>query len=128
MGIEDVQSGNREILASINDLYQGPHTARCFFNPKGIDFGIRSIYKSASVAILVIDEVGHLELSGEGFAGIHELCKVSTTNDCILVIRKRLLPAFLPRLPVTPLIFETTISNRDQLPREIGLILLKKLG
>ena len=106
--IEDIQSGNREILASTDNVYQGPRTARYFFNPRGIDFGIQSIYGGASTAVLIIDEIGPLELRGEGFAGIPEICKASKANSFILVIRKGLLPAFLPQLPATPLVFETT--------------------
>ena len=121
--IEDIQSGQKETLASINDVYHGPHTTKYSFNPDGIDFGIQVIDKGTSAAILVVDEIGHLELRGEGFAKILELIKAGKVKDCILVIRRELLPAFLRQLPTTPLVFETTISNRNQLPQEIGSVL-----
>ena len=108
-------------------MYHGPRTAKYSFNPDGIDFGIRSIEKSTSSAILIIDEIGHLELRGEGFAKVPELIKARKVKDCILVIRKELLPAFLSQLDAAPLIFETTMNNRNQLPQEIGSILLKQL-
>lgn len=60
--IEDIQSGENETPASINDVYQGPRTAKYFFKPEGIDFGIRAIDKGISAAILIVDEIGHLEL------------------------------------------------------------------
>jgi len=41
--IEDIQSGERKTLASIDDVYHGPRTAKYFFNSKGIDFGIQAI-------------------------------------------------------------------------------------
>ncbi len=125
--IEDIQSGEKEILASINDVYHGPYTDKYSFNPKGIDFGIQAIDKGTSTAVLIVDEIGHLELRAEGFANVLELTKASKVKNCILVIRRELLPAFLPQLPPTPLIFETTVNNRDQLPQEIGSVLLKKL-
>jgi len=75
----------------------------------------------------VVDEIGHLEIRGGGFAKVLELIKAGKVKDCVLVIRRELLPAFLPQLPTTPLIFETTINNRNQLPQEIGSVLLKKL-
>ncbi len=40
--IEDIQSGESETLASVNDMYQGLRTSKHFFKPKGIDFGIRA--------------------------------------------------------------------------------------
>jgi len=125
--IEDVQSGERETLASIKNVYHGPRTTRYFFNPRGIYFGIQAIDKGISSAILLIDEIGQLELRGEGFAEVPELIKAGKIKECVLVIRKELLPAFLPQLPTTPLVFETTIDNRNQLPQEIGSVLLKKL-
>ena len=125
--IEDVQTGEKETLASINNVYHGPRTAKYFFNPQGIDFGTRAIDRGISSTILLVDEIGHLELRGEGFTKVPELIKAGKVKDCVLVIRKELLPALLPQLPATPLVFETTINNRNQLPQEIGSVLLEKL-
>jgi len=125
--IEDIQSGERETLAGTNNVYHGSRTAKYFFNPKGIELGIRAIDRGISSDILFADEIGHLELRGEGFANVPEVIRASKSKECILVVRKELLPAFLPWLHATPLVFETTISNRNQLPQDIGLMLLKKL-
>ncbi|MFC1989754.1 nucleoside-triphosphatase [Chloroflexota bacterium] len=125
--IEDIQSGEKETLASINDVYHGPRTAKYFFKPEGIDIGIRAIDKGISATILIVDEIGHLELRGEGFVKISELIKAGKVKNCLLVIRKELLPAFLPRLPTKPLVFETTINNRNQLPQKIGSVLFGNL-
>ena len=126
--VEDIQSGERETLASINNVYHGPRTAKYSFNPKGIVFGIQAIDKGTSAALLVVDEMGHLELRGEGFAKVPELIRAGKVKNCILVMRSKLLSTFLPQLPTTPLVFETTINSRHQLPQEIGSRLLKKLG
>ena len=125
--IEDVQSGEKEILAGISDVYRGPRTPRYYFSPRGIDFGIQAIDKGTSTAILVVDEIGQLELRGEGFVKILKLIKAGMVKECILVIRRELLPAFLPKLPATPSVFEVTVTNRNQLPQEIGTMLLDKL-
>ena len=125
--IEDVQTGERETLASINNVYHGPRTAKYFFNPRGIDFGIQAIAMGTSSTILLVDEIGHLELRGEGFAKVTKLIKTGKVKDCVLVIRKELLPDLLPQLPTKPLVFETTINNRNQLPQEIGSVLLEQL-
>ena len=124
--IEDIQSGEKETLAGINNVYHGPHIGKYSFNPDGIDFGIKAVGKGTSTAVLIVDEIGHLELRAEGFAEILELIKAGKIKDCILVIRRELLPAFLLQLPATPLIFEATINSRNQLPQEIGSILLEK--
>jgi len=126
--IEDIQSGEKETLASINNGYHAPHTAKYVFNPKGIDFGIQAIDKGTSAAILVVDEIGHLELKGEGFVKILELLRTGKVKNCVLVIRKELLSAFLPQLNTESSVFETTLDNRDQLPQEIGKLLAEKLA
>jgi len=123
--IEDIQTGDRETLASSRKVYDGPRTARYSFNPKGIDFGIQAIDRGTAAELLVIDEIGPLELRQEGFSNVPELIKADRAEHCVLVIRKELLDAFLPRLPATPSVFETTIDNRNQLPQEIGSVLLR---
>lgn len=125
--IEDIQTGEKETLASTKRIYAGPHTPRYSFSPKGIDFGIRAIDKGASTELLVVDELGHLELRGEGLFKALELIRADKVKNCILVIRKGLLPAFIPRLPATPLVFEVNRNNRHQLPQEISSVVLERL-
>lgn len=121
--IKDVQTGEIRMLASTSNRYQGPRTAKYFFNPEGIDFGIEAIDRGATSDILMVDELGHLEMNGEGFTKVIEKIVDGQVKTCILVIRKELLSTFLPKLGATTSVFETTIGNRDQLPREIGLAL-----
>jgi nucleoside-triphosphatase len=121
--IVDVQTGERKVLASINNIYQGPHTDRYFFNPDAIEFGNRAIDGAISSDILLVDEVGHLELRGEGFVEALEIIRAGKAKNSILVIRQELLPAFSPRLGSKVSIIETTIKNRDRLPQKIGKLL-----
>ena len=125
--IENIRSGEKKSLASIDNVYNGPHTAKYSFNPDGISFGIQAIEEGASADILLIDEVGHLELGGEGFVDALELVNTGRIKGCILVIRRELLPAFTPRLRTVELVFEVTENNRDRLPQEICSVLLKKI-
>lgn len=115
----DIQSGEIEILASVEDIYEGPRVGRYFFNPNGIRFGIRAIEKGGFSDLLLVDEVGHLELEGKGFVEALELIKSGAVKNSILVIRKELLSAFLAQLGTQLSVFETTINNRDELPQKI---------
>ena len=121
--IEDIQSGEKEVLASIKNVYLGPRTPKYFFNPKAIEFGIRAIDRGSSSDILFGDEIGYLELRGGGFIEILELIKAEKVKDSILVIRKELHSAFSARLGSRPLILETTSNNRNELPEKICLLL-----
>ena len=125
--IEDIQTGEIETLASISNIYQGPRTAKYFFNPEGINFGLKAIDGSIDSDILLVDELGHIELTGDGFARVIEQIVDGKVKNCILVIRKELLSAYLPKLGVEVAVFETTIKNRNQLPREINLILTRAI-
>ena len=121
--IVDVQTGERKVLASINNIYQGPHIGKYFFNPDAIEFGTRAIDRGISSDILCVDEVGYLELKGEGFIKILELIRAGKVKNSILVVRKELLPAFSARLGSNLLIVETNIYNRNQLPQKICALL-----
>lgn len=121
--VVDVQTGERKALASIKKIYQGPHIGKYFFNPDAIEFGIKAIDRGISSDILFVDEIGYLELKGEGFVKILELVRVGKVKSSILVIRKELLPAFSAQLGSNWLIFETNIYNRNQLPQKICTLL-----
>jgi nucleoside-triphosphatase THEP1 len=116
--IEDIKSGQTETLASTSHDYSGPRTARYCFNPRGIEFGIKAIGEGASASTLIVDEIGYLELDGKGFVRALELANI--INHCVLVIRSELLPRFLVHFSTKPLIFETTLANRNRLPEEIA--------
>ena len=119
LAILDIQTGEMATLASTDNIFDGPRTPKYSFDTEGIHFGIRAIDKGIDSDVLIVDEVGYLELGGKGFARILELIRAGKVRNSILVIRKELLSAFLAQLGDKPSIFETTISTRNQLPREI---------
>ncbi len=125
--ILDIQTGERKTLASIDNVYHGPRTGKYFFNVEAIEFGIRAVDRGALSDILFVDEIGYLELGGEGFVNSLELIKAGKVKNSILVIRKQLLPAFLGQLGDKPSVFETTISTRNQLPQKICSSLISNL-
>lgn len=126
--IKDVQTGEQEVLASINNVYQGPRTGKYFFNPAGIEFGVRAIDQGVSSDIVFVDEIGYLELTGSGFVQALKLIGTEKVKSSLLVIRKELLAAFSSRLGSKPSIFETTSENRDELPQKIGAVLSRNLS
>ena len=117
--IIDIQSGERETLASVHNVYRGPRAGKYCFNPDGIGFGISAIEKGRSSDILLVDEIGHLESRGEGFANVLALIGAGEVKSSIVVIRKELLSAFLPQLGAGPYVFETTPNTRDELPQKV---------
>jgi len=126
--IKDIQTGAINNFASTKNTYSGPHTEKYYFNPEGIEFGIQAIKKGASADLLVVDEIGQIELNGYGFARILDWLGNQKIRNCIIVIRNTLLPYFLPRFGKEALVFETTIDNRNQLPTEISQMLISTIS
>ena len=119
----DVQTDERQALASLDNIYDGPRTAKYFFNPGAIEFGIRAIERGAGSDILFVDEIGHLESGGGGFIRALDLIGTGRVKNSILVIRQGLLSVFSPRLDSKSLILETTRKNRNELPEKICSLL-----
>ena len=125
--ILDIKTGKKKILASIDAIYNGPRTPKYFFNTEAINFGIKAMDKGADSDVLVVDEIGYLELGGEGFVKRLELIKEGKVRNSILVIRKELLSTFLAQLGDKPSIFESNVDTSDQLPQHICSSLIGSL-
>ena len=121
--IVDIQTGEREVLASLDNIYRGPRVGKYFFNPGGIEFGLRAIESGVSADVLCVDEIGYLELEGKGFVKIMELIGEGKVKNSILVIRRELLAAFSTRLGSGWSITEADIENRNELPAKICALL-----
>ena len=67
-------------------MYHGPRTAKYFFNPQGIDFGTRAIDRGISSTILLVEEIGHLELRGEGFTEVKNSCHSGECGACTVLV------------------------------------------
>jgi iron complex transport system ATP-binding protein len=121
--LQNVRTGETRILASTKDIYPGPRTSKYCFNPEAFDFGNEAIDGSISSDITIVDELGYLELQGQGFSRVIEQVTAGTFKHCILVIRSDLLSSYLSRLGVETTVFETAFDNRDRLPEKICLAL-----
>lgn len=125
--VVDIKSGEQKRLASISDVPGGPHIGKYFFDPAGIDFGVRAIERGVSGDILCVDEVGPLELGGGGFVNAVRLIREARVSHSILVVRKELLAPFISQLGRQLMVFETTGHNRDELPFKVCALLPGKL-
>ncbi len=116
---EDVQTGARELLASLTPGPNGPSTERYFFSAAGIDFSNHAIAQAQDSDILFVDELGWLELRNEGFSTAVDIISAGRAKNAVLVIRRELLDKFLPRLGGSPAVFHVTAGNRTRLPDQI---------
>jgi len=117
--LEDVESGATAHLAGVKEEYSGPHAGKYCFNPEAIDFGNGIIERAARRDVLIVDELGLLELAGQGFTSALDLVSAGRFNNAVVVIRSELLSEYLPMLGVSPLVFTTTRKNRERLATDI---------
>jgi len=121
--IEDLTAGSESLLARRGRGLDGPCTAGHSFSLAGIEHGNRAIESATSASVVVVDELGQLELSGRGFARVLELMSENPQRRWVLVIRSRLLQSFIPHLPASVRTFEATTSTREALPQQIVSLL-----
>jgi len=117
--IEDAGSGDYTIFASLKPEYSGLSTGKFYFNPAGFDFGFKVLKEGLTRDLVFIDELGRLEVKGEGFAGVFSLLAENEFNRAVVIIRKELLTELVPRFHLQPTIFEVTLENRDRAAEEI---------
>lgn len=83
--VRDLVSGEERPLCSLHP--PGIRFRRFYFSPEGIEFARRAILRALFAEVAVVDEIGPLELSGEGFA------------PAVLALRERGAPLILTVRP-----------------------------
>ena len=121
--IEDVDTGETEIMASRHPVYSGPRVGHYYFNRSALIFGLSAIKKGLGKDIVFIDELGHLEVRGEGFAETFEYLMKYTFNQAVVVIREELLGTLIPKFEIYPHIVRITLYNRDDVSKDIFSLL-----
>jgi nucleoside-triphosphatase len=107
-------------LAGERLVAQGPRLGGLQFTPEGIYAGIKAIGRGASADLLIVDEIGALELNVQGFFPILHMLR--RAKHVLLVIR----PEFVPRVSVMLSLKDdhemvlATLENRDEVVRDLS--------
>ena len=90
--IEDIMTGTRELLCDTNPSVDGIPFRHFFFKPSGFIFGKCAINNAlaAQADIMIIDEVGPLEMEGKGWAESIEKILNSGCPVAIFIVRRAL--------------------------------------
>jgi nucleoside-triphosphatase len=92
--VVDILDGNERPLCDVSPSHGDLAFGHFFFKASGISFGRKAIRKSLeqNINILIIDEVGGLELSGKGWAiELDHIFEYKRNFLMLLVVRKSLL-------------------------------------
>jgi len=110
--VSDIASGEQRLLAEQRCRPDRPNAGRYYFDPSAVAFGVAAIERGNAAELLLVDELGYLEIHGGGFASVISLIS-ARDKPSLVVIRKALLPAFIPGFfPVSPVV-TVTLENRD---------------
>jgi nucleoside-triphosphatase THEP1 len=123
--VEDLQSGSRCPLAEREDSTDGPSTGRWHFHAAGLDLGAQALAWAAPCELLIVDELGPLELErGEGWAVAMGTLAAGCYRLALVVVRPRLLPEFRRQLGLEPAILLARAEECEALAARI----LSELG
>lgn len=125
LDVEEIRTGQRRPLAEGIGPTDGPATECWRFHPDGLAWGTEILCLATPCDLLVIDELGPLELvRNQGWTIGFDLLRASRYRLALVVVRTALLSRFRGRLGgVEPLILAVTVTNRDALPGEIVALL-----
>ncbi len=117
--VEDIASGVQVVLATMSGPDQSKVVGRYFMRQQGIEFGKSAIVSAGNSDILIIDELGSLELKGDGFAQAIDLVNEGGVRNAVMVIRSKYLSRFLRLLKGDTTIFEVTVANREKIAENV---------
>lgn len=119
--VEEIRTGARSALAEYVLPGQGTATLCWKFHADALAWGTDILRGAIPCDVLVIDELGPLELiRNEGWTIAFEILQTKRFRDALVVIRPRLLDNFRMRLNSSGRVLTVTPSDRDELLAEIG--------
>jgi iron complex transport system ATP-binding protein len=88
--VENIANGETRPLATVESGSSITQQGRYKFFDDGLYFGIKALLDAAEAHVVIVDEVGPLELREEGFAGAIRTLLYCATGCLIIVVRKTL--------------------------------------
>ncbi len=86
----NISNGKSIILCSIYPEPGWEKTGKYFFNPDGLEFGRKVLNMISADSIVIIDEIGPLEMKGGGWAASVQRILDTFDNTMIWVVRRNL--------------------------------------
>jgi nucleoside-triphosphatase len=100
--VRDLQTGEEAPLARRTTRESGQHGTGFKFDEAGLDLARRALASVPEGAVLVVDELGPVELRGQGhMPALRQALASRPPRVLILVVRRHLVPALLAALSAT---------------------------
>jgi len=111
--VVDVRTGDRRALTATGP--GGVPVGRYIFDPDTLAWGAEILAHSTPCDLLVVDELGPLEMEGDGWAVGMDILQAGRFHLGLVVVRPELVTRVLERFP-DAWTLEVTPENRDGLP------------
>jgi nucleoside-triphosphatase THEP1 len=124
MDVEDVRTGQHCALAERAANGEGTANLAWKFNPAGVEWGARILCDATPCDVLVVDELGPLELvHAQGWVIALDILCAGEYRDALVVVRPGLVESFQARLKLNSQVLTLTALNREELFDQIVYVL-----
>jgi nucleoside-triphosphatase THEP1 len=114
----DLLTGEEAPLAGLAERPSSIRLGKYYFEPSGLAFGMDAIHRGLGLDLLVVDELGYLEMRGEGFSDAIPQIDARRGHS-IVIIRDWLVEELRPRFSCPSVIYDVSVDNRDSLPSTV---------
>ena len=106
----NIQTDEVICLARLQDNPGWKKVGRYFFDPEGMNKAIHAILEFQDTGLTIIDEIGPLELQGEGFwPALKTLCK--NDQPTLIVVRESLIEPVCQKISEKAVVFHLNEDN-----------------
>jgi nucleoside-triphosphatase len=121
--VRDLRTGGRHPLARLGSPTGGPVVGRWHFYPEGLAWGAAVLQAATPCDLLVIDELGPLELlRNEGWTVALDVLRDGRYRLAVVAVRPSLVAALQARLSEPAPVIAVTAANRESLPAQILML------
>jgi nucleoside-triphosphatase THEP1 len=111
----DVATGEEAALATLGERREGDFGTRFQFADEGFRLGREALSRASSGAVVIIDELGPVELRGQGhMPAVRDALAVAGLRGAIVVVRRALVPTLLAELEASDAIVVDVEAEGDR--------------
>ena len=97
--LRDLATGEEAALATLGDRSEGEFGTRFQFSEEGFRLGREALKQAGSASVVIIDELGPIELRGQGhMPAVRRALAVPDLVGAVIVVRRALVPSLLAEL------------------------------
>jgi nucleoside-triphosphatase THEP1 len=112
--LRDIATGEEAVLATLGERREGDFGTRFQFAEEGFRLGREALSRTSSGAVVFIDELGPVELRGQGhMPAVRSALAVPNLVGAVIVVRRHLVPALLAELDASDAIVIDLGSEGD---------------